>query len=136
MRQRRSSEVESSGGEEDRRGDTSMSVSRREFLDFLKATCAASALPNVLFAGIDNKRISAQPKGSIDGTDPVANDIHSQLNATWVRRIIRPESTQDLRRTILAARAERTSISVAGGRHSMGTQQFGTGTTLIDMTAM
>src|SRR5262245_15129386 len=109
-----------------------MSVSRREFLDFLKATCAASAIPSVLLAGVGTKSTAADRASDIaNGSEPVVNDIHSQLNATRVRRIIRPESSQDLRRTILSARAERTSISVAGGRHSMGTQQFGTGTTLI-----
>jgi FAD/FMN-containing dehydrogenase len=60
------------------------------------------------------------------------NDIHSQLNRTHVRRIARPNSAADLRRIL----HESDRVSIAGGRHAMGGQQFGTGTTLIDMRGM
>jgi len=69
-------------------------------------------------------------------SEAIVNDIHSQLNATRVSRIVRPLSPSDLRATILTANSEGKSISIAGGRHSMGGQQFGTGTMLVDMTGM
>jgi len=70
------------------------------------------------------------------GTEAIVNDIHSQLNSTRVNRIIKPTTAADLRATILTARSERKAVSIAGGRHAMGGQQFGTGTILLDMTSM
>ena len=60
------------------------------------------------------------------------NDIHSQLNRTRVARIVAPKSIEELRSAI----ANSKEISLAGGRHAMGGQQFGTGTTLIDTRSM
>jgi FAD/FMN-containing dehydrogenase len=112
-----------------------MSISRREFLDFLKATCAAAALPSVVVRSAAAQ--SSLPDAvAVNSTEPIVNDIHSQLNATRVNRIIRPQSIDDLRATLLSARAEAKSISIAGGRHAMGGQQFGTGAILLDMRAM
>src|SRR4029079_11483765 len=74
--------------------------------------------------------------GRPDPSEATVNDIHSQLNATRVSRIVKPLSTSDLRATILTARSEGRAISIAGGRHSMGAQQFGTGTILADMTGL
>jgi FAD/FMN-containing dehydrogenase len=69
-----------------------------------------------------------------DGT--VVNDVHSQLNATRVHRVVQPASVEALRRAVLDARAGGRAVSIAGGRHAMGGQQFGTDTVLLDMTAM
>ena len=55
---------------------------------------------------------------------PTLNDIHSQLNATNMRRVLTPATAADLRQAIAAARAEDSRVSVAGGRHAMGGQQF------------
>jgi hypothetical protein len=63
----------------------------------------------------------------------LVNDIHSQLNPTQVERVITPTSLSEISSTILAAQAAKAQISVCGGRHAMGGQQFGTGTWLIDM---
>src|SRR6266851_5746460 len=112
-------------------------ISRREFIDFLKATCAVAALPNSLTgsASAEYARLSAAAR-TADSSEATVNDIHSQLNATRVNRIIRPLSANDLRSTLITAKSEDKAISIAGGRHSMGTQQFGTGTILVDMTGM
>lgn len=109
-------------------------VSRREFLEFIRTGCALAAFPGLL----KKTELSslAATHFAAESTEAVVNDIHSQLNATTVSRIIKPLTTSDLRQTILTARAERRSISVAGGRHSMGGQQFGTGTIFVDMTGM
>lgn len=66
----------------------------------------------------------------------IVNDVHSQLNRTRVRSILRPASTQDLQEIILRARAQGQAISVAGGRHAMGGQQFAANGLLLDMSAM
>jgi FAD/FMN-containing dehydrogenase len=66
----------------------------------------------------------------------LVNDVHSQLNATLVRRALRPASVEDVRDAVLAARAAGRAITIAGGRHAMGGQQFGTGLDLLDMTRL
>lgn len=69
--------------------------------------------------------------------EPVlVNDIHSQLNSTRVLEILQPHSLDDVQSIIRSARRDRRPISVAGGRHAMGGQQFGTDTTLIDVTKL
>jgi len=61
------------------------------------------------------------------------NDIHSQLNSTRVLEIAQPQSLEDVQSIVRTARKDRKAISVAGGRHAMGGQQFGTNTLLIDV---
>ena len=63
---------------------------------------------------------------------PTLNDIHSQLNATNMRRIITPRTAEEVQQAVAVVREERSSISVAGGRHAMGGQQFLDGGTLLD----
>lgn len=62
------------------------------------------------------------------------NDLHSRLNATTVREVAQPETIEQLR--VLVARANRESlvISIAGGRHAMGGQQFAAGALHVDMS--
>ena len=60
------------------------------------------------------------------------NDIHSQLNQTWVASVQQPRSIDELRDIIRRSK----SVSVAGGRHAMGGQQFATDSTLIDIRSM
>ncbi|HKA19840.1 MAG TPA: FAD-binding oxidoreductase [Blastocatellia bacterium] len=117
-----------------------MDLSRRNFLDFLKATCAAAALPGfsqeVIGGHHRGRNLPSRSPDPSNNSEAIVNDIHSQLNATRVHRIIRPLTSNDLRATILMARSEGKSIGVAGGRHSMGGQQFGTGTILVDTRGM
>jgi FAD/FMN-containing dehydrogenase len=61
------------------------------------------------------------------------NDIHSQLNETSVARLIAVDSADAVREAVRAARRGRLPVSIAGGRHAMGGQQFGTGTVNLDM---
>jgi FAD/FMN-containing dehydrogenase len=69
--------------------------------------------------------------------DPlVVNDVHSQLNPTHVLKIIHPQSLDDVQRVVHAARKNGQAISIAGGRHAMGGQQFGTDTLLINVRPM
>lgn len=64
------------------------------------------------------------------------NDVHSQLNQTCVARIERPQSRAQLVAILGNARREKLKISIAGGRHAMGGQQFARGSTHIDMTGL
>lgn len=68
-----------------------------------------------------------------DPAGVAVNDIHSQLNETMVARIVPIDSSDGVRKAILAARRERRAVSIAGGRHAMGGQQFGSSTINLDM---
>jgi FAD/FMN-containing dehydrogenase len=92
-------------------------ISRREFI-----------------AGSVALAVVSRAAGSVvTGHEPVlVNDIHSQLNSTQVSEVLEPRSLEDVQSIVRLARKERKVISVAGGRHAMGGQQFGTDTSLID----
>lgn len=62
----------------------------------------------------------------------LVNDVHSQLNSTRVLEVLQPRSLEEVQTIIRKAGKDRKAISVAGGRHAMGGQQFGTDTLLID----
>jgi FAD/FMN-containing dehydrogenase len=63
----------------------------------------------------------------------LVNDIHSQLNPTRVTEVLEPHTLKDVQAIIRQARKGRKVISIAGGRHAMGGQQFGADTSLIDV---
>lgn len=64
------------------------------------------------------------------------NDIQSQINSTLVHRVDTPASIPEIQEIVRRARSEGRAVSIAGGRHAMGGQQFGSGTILIDMSRM
>ncbi|MDE2816518.1 MAG: FAD-binding oxidoreductase [Chloroflexota bacterium] len=66
----------------------------------------------------------------------LVNDLHSQLNPTTVERIAPVDSLESIQAAIAAAQREGKSLSIAGGRHAMGAQQFGTDTVLLDTVPM
>jgi FAD/FMN-containing dehydrogenase len=70
---------------------------------------------------------AAQPAGVI------VNDIHSQLNATRVHRIVEPQTLDAVRSALSAARREGRAVCIAGGGHAMGAQAFATDGLLIDI---
>jgi FAD/FMN-containing dehydrogenase len=92
-------------------------ISRREFIIGSVALVAAS---------------SAAGKRVPRSESTLVNDIHSQLNSTRVLEILEPRSLEDVQNIVRTARKDRKVISVAGGRHAMGGQQFGTDTLLVD----
>ncbi len=79
--------------------------------------------------------VSSSASGGLAlGPEPIlVNDIHSQLNSTRVLKILQPRSLEDVQNIVRGARRDRKVISVAGGRHAMGGQQFGVDTLLIDI---
>jgi FAD/FMN-containing dehydrogenase len=95
-------------------------LSRRKFLITSMATLASTACQAVA---------KAEAKTYV-------NDIHSQLNRTGVREVLRPTTVEEIQEIVRRARKDQIAISIAGGRHAMGGQQFGTDTRLIDMRGL
>jgi FAD/FMN-containing dehydrogenase len=77
-----------------------------------------------------------QTATSIAEKGMVLNDRHSQLNATAVKRVLRPESLVQLSEFIKAAATRKLHLSIAGGRHAMGGQQFLQNGLMLDTTAL
>jgi FAD/FMN-containing dehydrogenase len=75
----------------------------------------------------------AQPRAH---SSVLVNDIHSQLNPTRVDRIVAIDSEATLRAALAAARSEGKPVSIAGGRHAMGGQQFAEDAILLDVRPM
>ena len=96
-------------------------ISRREFI-------SGSVLAAVAYGDLESPLLESE--------STLVNDIHSQLNPTRVAQILEPQSVEDVQSMIRAARKIRKTISVAGGRHAMGGQQFGTDALLIDIRKM
>ena len=95
-----------------------MQPTRRDILRYSAAALAASRVGTAAEAGAE------------------VNDVHSQLNATRVAKVVRLASVEELRAAILLARDEGLRVSVSGSRHSMGGQQFGSGMLLLDMRGL
>lgn len=72
---------------------------------------------------------ASAPQGGV-----VLNDIHSRLNATRVEEVFNPETTDDVIQIIQRAKQEGKAVSISGGRHAMGGQQFGENTLHISTT--
>lgn len=68
--------------------------------------------------------------GLVSGEE--VNDVHSQLNATRVARVVRPATVEELRAVVRLGE----TVSISGSRHAMGGQQFGSGTVLLDMRGL
>ena len=64
------------------------------------------------------------------------NDIHSKLNATRVVRVEAPETLEGLQRAVTTVAEAGGSLSVMGGRHSMGGQQFLSSGVALDTTGL
>jgi FAD/FMN-containing dehydrogenase len=73
---------------------------------------------------------------TVERTSTVVNDVHSRLNATRVAGVATPRAAADLPAVVRQARRDGRAISVAGGRHAMGGQQFGEDTLLVDTRAL
>src|SRR5687768_677262 len=64
------------------------------------------------------------------------NDVHSRLNLTHVAEIVTPRDIDELRAAVRSAADRNMPVSICGGRHAMGGQQFGSDTLLIDTTEL
>lgn len=66
----------------------------------------------------------------------IVNDIHSKLNATRHRQVLRVTSGDQVQQLLRARKYEGSSFCIAGGRHSMGGQQFLTDGIMLDTSMM
>ncbi len=96
-------------------------LTRRELLTAMGTLAAAGCL---------------RPRTMLSRAPIEVNDIHSQLNRTRVRDLVQPASVEDVQHTLSAARRDGQAVSITGGRHAMGGQQFGEDTVLLDMRGM
>jgi FAD/FMN-containing dehydrogenase len=76
---------------------------------------------------VDSHDAAAGPPAGVE-----VDDVHSRLNATRMARVARPGSIDALQEALAASRRDGLAISLAGGRHAMGGQQFAAGGVLID----
>ena len=65
-------------------------------------------------------------------TGELVNDVHSRLNETAVDEVVPVGSLEDVCAALGRAHASGKPVSIAGGRHAMGGQQFCTGGVLLD----
>jgi len=70
----------------------------------------------------------------VGGKAAILNDVHSRLNPTRPAALLPVTSLHALRAAVSGASGG--PISVAGGRHAMGGQQFATGGTVLDTRGM
>jgi len=105
---------------------------------FLKTSCAAFAsLPVAACVTRPLPVRTPYASGIPDSAGGnVVNDVHSQLNQTHVAAIIKPDRIEQLQAAVVQASAQGQVISVAGGRHAMGGQQFAEGGLLVDTRSM
>src|SRR2546426_2062628 len=99
-------------------------LTRREFLEVGATAGTAIALAPYGCAG----------ERSAPGV--VVNDIHSQLNATRVHRVVKPPSVDAVVQLVQSARQEGRPPSIAGGRHALGGQQVCSGATAVGRGAL
>jgi FAD/FMN-containing dehydrogenase len=109
-------------------------ISRRQFIKTGAISAASVGLsgclakaPHFTNAGLSTGVVSISTR---------VNDVHSQLNATAVRDIAVPGSLEECQSIIRNARRYGKVVCVAGGRHSMGGQQFAEDSLLIDTRNM
>ena len=66
----------------------------------------------------------------------LVNDVHSRLNPTTVDAVARVVSLESIQAALARARKAGKPVSICGGRHAMGGQQFCTGGLLLDTTRL
>src|SRR5207248_6548281 len=88
--------------------------------EFLRLAALGALWPGALAWG------QKKPEGIL------VNDLHGQLSATWVNRIVQPDTLDGVRAALKLAQAENRALCIAGGRHSMGSQAFAADGVLVD----
>ncbi len=79
------------------------------------------------------KRYIRKLKRSAPARRQVLNDVHAKLNATEVADVVAVGSVDAIESALNRARREKRSISISGGRHAMGGQQFAVDAIHLDM---
>lgn len=65
----------------------------------------------------------------------VLNDVHARLNPTSVRELVSPRSVEQIAAAVHRAERAGLPVSICGGRHAMGGQQFVEDGLQVDMTS-
>ena len=89
---------------------------------FLRLAAAGAMWPSVAWS----QKAAKKPEGIL------VNDVHGQLSATWVYRIVQPDTLDGVRAALRLAAREKRALCIAGGRHSMGSQAFADDGVLVD----
>ena len=63
----------------------------------------------------------------------LVNDVHAQLNSARVWRIATPQTLDEVRSQLRAARKEERNVCISGSRHAMGGQQFCADAVMLDI---
>jgi FAD/FMN-containing dehydrogenase len=64
------------------------------------------------------------------------NDVHSEMNTTIVKEVIKVSSAKEIQDLIMQASETGIGIAICGGRHAMGGQQFLTDSIVVDMSGL
>jgi FAD/FMN-containing dehydrogenase len=96
--------------------------------DFVRLAALAAAWPHQAWS---QDKAGKKPKPE-PGTILV-NDVHSQLNSARVWRIVAPQTLEQVRSALRAARKEERNVCISGSRHAMGGQQFCADAVMLDI---
>src|SRR5438552_4370336 len=88
--------------------------------EFLRLAALGALWPGALAWG------QKKPEGIL------VNDVHGQLSATRVNRIVQPDTLDGVRAALKLAQTENRALCICGGRHSMGSQAFADDGVLVD----
>jgi len=113
-----------------------LQLSRRGFLKTASMAAGGLCLTGCLEESRHNSSFQAPVVPNPRATAVAVNDVHSQLNAALVQEVLKPSSVDECQDIVRKARNMGRAISVAGGRHSMGGQQFADDSVLIDTRGM
>src|SRR5437773_10993601 len=90
--------------------------------EFLRLAALGALWPGALAWGQAKKK----PEGIL------VNDLHGQLSATGVNRIVPPDTLDGLPAALKLAQNANRALCIAGGRHAMGSQAFAADDVLVD----
>jgi FAD/FMN-containing dehydrogenase len=90
--------------------------------EFLRLAALGATWPALAWA----QKAPKKPEGIL------VNDLHGQLSATWVNRIVQPDTLDGVRAALKLAQTENRALCICGGRHSMGSQAFAADGVLVD----
>src|SRR5258708_13008882 len=91
--------------------------------EFLRLAALGAVWPASLAWG---QKAAKKPEGIL------VNDLHGQLSATLVNRIVQPDTLDGVRAALKLAQTENRALCIAGGRHAMGSQAFAAAGVLVD----
>ena len=97
-------------------------ISRR---DFVRLAALGAAWP---FSSLAQTKKPKPEPGTI-----LVNDVHSQLNSARVWKIGTPQTLDEVRAALRAARKEERNVCISGARHAMGGQQFCADAVMLDI---